>query len=90
MKHLKLFEDFPNRAATDLEPEPGGGTPISPIGLAVLGAPAGGKGYTKHLLRNLKRMARVVDPEGGAEDLTVDVIRDRIHRMPPGDQLVLF
>ena len=77
-RRIKLFEDF------NFEQEP--------LGLAVLGAPGGGKGYAKKLISkitDLVQIARASDPEIGV-DLTVDILRGKILDLPASDQIELF
>ena len=73
-----MFEDFVN------EPEP--------VGLAILGSPAGGKSYAKKLITHITKLvnvARAADPAIGM-DLTVDIIRGKILDLPASEQLTLF
>jgi hypothetical protein len=75
---IKMFEDFDEVS--------------EPIGLAILGAPAGGKSYAKKLITHISKLvklARATDPEIGT-DLTVDILRGKILQLPPEDQLDLF
>ena len=75
-KRIRMFEDFENE----------------PVGIAILGAPAGGKSYAKKLIAKISRLvgiSRATDPEIGI-DLTVDILRGKLLQLPASDQLDLF
>ena len=81
-RKIKLFEEF----FLILENED------EPLGLAVLGAPGGGKGYAKKLITKiteLVQISRASDP-GIGMDLTVDILRGKILDLPATDQIELF
>lgn len=84
LKHLKLFEAY----FTESEVLPS----TDPVALAILGAPAGGKSYNKQLLAKLEdltQIAKAANPNF-SKDLTVDILRGEIQKLPEDKQLELF
>lgn len=85
MKYLKLYEEF--RLMFESQ------TSSEPVGIAVLGAPAGGKSFlTKKIadLTNDSKIKRALDPTGKRVDLTVDVLRGEFLSKDATEQLKGF
>lgn len=61
-----------------------------PVGLAVLGAPAGGKSYTVNKIKDVTNDARLKKALASGVDLTVDKLRAEFQSKNPLDQLEGF
>ncbi len=82
MKILK-FDEFSRLYETDLSVS-------EPVGLAVLGAPAGGKSYTVDKIKDLTNDARLKKALASGVDLTVDKLRSEFQSKNPLEQLEGF
>lgn len=84
LRHIKLFEAY----FTESEVLPS----TDPVALAILGAPAGGKSYNKELLAKLEELTQIAKAANPnfSEDLTVDILRGRIQKLPEDQQIELF
>jgi hypothetical protein len=82
MKILK-FDEFSRLYETDFSVS-------EPVGLAVLGAPAGGKSYTVNKIKDVTNDARLKKALASGVDLTVDKLRAEFQSKNPIDQLEGF
>jgi len=86
LKHIKLFEAYFFESEGTVIPS------TDPLALAILGAPAGGKTYNKQLLAkldSLTQLAKAANPNF-SEDLTVNILRGEIQKLPDDKQIELF
>lgn len=84
LKHIKLFEAY--FAEAEVMPS------TDPVALSILGAPAGGNSYNKQLLAKLEELTQIAKAANPnfSEDLTVDILRGKIQKLPEDKQIELF
>jgi len=78
-KQIYLLEAGPNTLSTS-----------EPMGLAILGAPAGGKSYTMNKIADLADDPRISSTTKSGQDLTVDKLRAEFQSKTAKDQLTGF
>jgi hypothetical protein len=87
---IKMFEEFERILEAEGESGETAASLSEPVGLAVLGAPAGGKSYTMNKISDIANDARIKRTLDKGVVLTVDKLRDEFLSKDPIDQLQGF